>query len=546
MKTVIIGGGSAGTAAATRLRRMDENAEIVILEKSNEFAIASCGLTYLLSGQIKDKDELAGASAEQMRSIFRIEVKLNHEVIGIDRQDKKLLIENRPAESYDKLIIATGALQLRPDIPGILGDNIFTIRTLGGIEKITDYYFGTGASRVLILGAGDIGIEAAEAFFRLKAKITLVDMNDHILPYLDKEMTFRLENELRARGIKLHLGRRVTAFEETEAWLDDGSKIKYDLAIIATGVKTDVKLPVIADLDVGESGGILVNKRMQTNDQDIYACGDNVEVINRITQKAERWPNASNALKQARVAADNICGIDSAFTDVVGTNISKIFGFTAGITGCSENKLRNAGIDYRKIYLLQNDHASYYPDARQMVLKLLFAANGRILGLQIIGEAGVPERINAASAQLQHGAAVQDLVFAEIAYAPPYSTAKDALNNIGSLAQEVLDGKLNCVSLEDISPDMLPIDVRSPENFAKGHLPGAVNFPLASLRENLSSLPRDRKILLYCGHGYGAYLAYCILSQRGFDNAWLLNSPFDLNRENVFANGHLPKALPTK
>lgn len=541
MKTVIIGGGSAGMAAATRLRRMDENAEIVILEKSGEFAVASCGLTYLLSGIVKNKDDLIGASTEQMRSIFRIEVKLNHEVIGIERREKKLLIENRPAESYDKLIIATGAIQLRPDIPGILGDNIFTIRTLDGIEKINDYYFGTGASKVLILGAGDIGIETAEAFSRLKAKISLVDMNDHILPYLDKDMTGRLENELKAKGIRLYLGKKITAFEETEAWLDDGSKIKYDLAIIATGVKPDIKLPVMADLDIGESGGILVNKRMQTNDEDIYACGDNVEVINRITQKTERWPNASNALKQARVAADNICGIDSRFTDIIGTNISKVFGLTAGITGGSEYKLKNAGIEYQKIYLLQNDHASYYPDARQIILKLLFAANGRILGLQTVGEAGVAERLNSVSVQLQHDAVIRDLIFEEIAYSPPYSTAKDAINNLGSLAQDILDGKLKCIGLEDITPEMLPIDVRAPENFASGHLPGAVNFPLSSIRENLSSLPRDKKIVLYCGHGYGAYLAYCILSQRGFDNAYLLNSPYDLNRDAVYIYRHLQK-----
>lgn len=522
MKVVIIGGGSAGMAAATRLRRMDENAEIVILEKGTEFAVASCGLTYLLSGVIHDKDELVGASIEQMRNVFRIEVKLNHEVIGIERKEKKLLIENRSPETYDKLIIATGALQLRPDIPGILGDNIFTIRSLEGIEKINDYYFGTAASKVLILGAGDIGIEAAEAFVRLKAKVTLVDMNDHILPYFDKDMTSRLEKELQDKGIKLHLGKKITSFEETEAWLDDGSKIKYDLAIIATGVKPDVKLPVMADLDVGESGGILVNKQMQTNDEDIYACGDNVEIINRITQRAERWPNASNALKQARVAADNISGTAEKFTDVVGTNIAKVFDYTAAITGCSEAKLQQAGIDYQKVYLLQNDHASYYPGAAQMQLKLLFAANGRILGMEIVGKAGVAERINAVSVQLQHNGTVDDLIFEEVAYAPPYSTAKDALNNIGSLAKEVVDGKLRYIGVEELTAEMLPVDVRSPDNFAKGHLPGAVNFPLASIRENLSSLPRNKKIVLYCSHGYGAYLAYCILSQRGFDNAYLL------------------------
>lgn len=525
MKTVIIGGGSAGMAAATRLRRIDENAEIVILEKSNSFAVAACGLTYLLAGQIKDKDDLIGATVEQMRNIFKIEVKLNHEVIGIDRGEKKLLIENRKPETFDKLIIATGALQLRPDIPGILGDNIFTIRSLESIERIRDYYLGTQASRVLILGAGNIGIETAEAFVQLKAKVTLVDSSNHILPYFDADMTTAVEQELLRLGIKLHLGKKITAFEDGTARLNDGSKVKYDMAIIATGVKPDVKLPVMADIEIGETGGIRVNKYMQTNDADIYACGDNVEVINHITGVAERWPNASCALKQARAAADNICGRNTVFENIVGTNICKIFDYTAAIAGCNEQTLRETGIKYRKLYLQQANHPSYYPDAELMAMKLLFADDGRILGLQMIGKAGIAERINTVSALIKHNAGVKDLISAEIAYAPPYSLAKDALNNLGSLAGEVLEGKLRLIYDEELTADVLPVAVCQPTVFARGHLPGALNFPLASLRENIISLPRDKKIALYCGRGYGAYLAYCILAQRGFDNVYLLNSP---------------------
>ena len=525
MKIVIIGGGSAGMAAATRLRRLNEDARIVILEKNNEFAIASCGLTYLLSDIVKEADDLTGATVSQMQNIFKIEVKLNHEVLSIERNEKKVLIADQKPETYDKLIIATGALQLRPDIPGILGDNIFTIRTLSGIQRIKDYYLSTNASDIIILGAGDIGIEAAEAFAQLKAKVTLIDKSDHILPYFDADMTTSLEKELNSRDIRLLLNTQIKKFGDSEVVLDNGKRLKFDMAIIATGVKPDVKLPIMADLDIGQSGGILVNKYMQTNDANIYACGDNVEVINRITGVSERWPNASNALKQARVAAEHICGANSVFGDIIGTNICKVFRLTAAVVGCNETKLKAANIDYQKVYLRQEDKAFYLPDAKPLAMKLLFAANGLILGAQIIGEAGAAERIDALSVQMQHGGRVSDLIFEEVAFAPPYSTAKDIINNIGALAWEVLSGKLRYIDVEDLIDGITPVDVRNPENFALGHLPGAVNLPLTTLRKSLAIIPKDKKIALYCHNGYAAYLAYCILSQRGFNNAYLLASP---------------------
>lgn len=528
MKVVIIGGGSAGVSVATRLRRMDENADIVILEKSNEFAVAACGYTYLLSGIIKDEEDLLGASVEQMKQIFKVEVKLNHKVIGIDRENKKLQIENRNAESYDKLVIATGAQQLRPDIAGILGENIFTISSLENVAKIKDYYFGTEAKNVLILGGGDIGIEAAEAFVQLKAKVFLVEKNSHILPYMDKDMAQKLEQELQSKGVKLFLGQQVSAFGDKVANLKNGKNIKFDMAIIATGVKPDVALPIMANLDIGEHGGILVNKHMQTNDEDIYACGDNVEVLNRITGKYERWPNAANALKQAKVVADHIAGKNISFAGFVGTNIAKVFDYTAAISGCSETKLKNAGIKYNKIFVNQLNHAGYYPKPERILLKLLFAANGRILGMQIIGRAGVADRINAISALIEQNGTVYDLAELEVAYAPPYSLAKDALNNAGSLAQEVIEGKLKTMSTDELDDNFLPIDIRAANVFRLGHLPRALNFPLASLRDNLDELPRNQKLAIYCNHGYGAYLAYQILSQRGFDNAYLLFSNNDV------------------
>lgn len=523
MKVVIIGGGSAGISAATRLRRINEQAEIIVLEKSREFAVASCGLTYLLSGQIKDRDELIGATVEQMRDIFRITVRPEHEVIGINRAQKLVMLQNRPPESYDKLIIATGGEQRRPDIPGILGENIFTLRSLANVERIRDYYAAVSAGKVLIVGAGDIGIEAAEAFVKLKAKITMVDKGQQILPHIDEDMAQIAAQELKKQGIKLILGRQIAAFKEQTARLDDGRKISFDIAIIATGAKPDVKLPILAGLGIGNSGGIEVNRHMQTNDDDIYACGDNVEVINHITQMPERWPNASCAIKQARVAADHIGGLDSRFGDVVNTNIAKVFDYTVAITGCTEKKLRSAGIKYHKLYLQQLSHAGYYPQAEKMFLKLLFAENGKILGLQMVGKNGVTERINAVSVQLQHNAEITDLIDEEVAFAPPYATAKDALNNLGSMAQEVLQERLRLIGEDEMSGQIVPIDIRSAENFTLGHLPEAVNFPLAGLRQSLELLPKDKDMAIYDNSGYGAYLAYQILSQHGFDKVSMLN-----------------------
>ena len=538
MKVVIIGGGSAGTAAATHLRRRDENAEIVILEKSGEFATSTCGLPYLLSGTVRNKDDLTGATVEQMRDTFKIDVRLNHEVVNIDRKSKYIAIQEKKGENYDKLILATGALQMRSDIPGILGDNIFTIRNLESVERIKDYYLGTNAQKVLILGAGDIGVEAAEAFCNLGADVVIIDKEAHILPHFDPEMVLRAEQELCAQDIRLCLGRTVSSFAETQAILDDGTVIDFDLAIIATGVKPDVKLPVMANLGIGENGGILVNKYMQTNDENIYACGDNVEILSLITQKPQRWPSAELALKEARVAADHIVGIDSSFAAIVGTSISKIFSYTAAMAGCNEKQLDLAGIKYHKIYLLQNNRAGYLPGASQMQFKLLFAPNGQILGIQGCGKDGIDKRVDAIAHIIRAKGSYLDMLFAETCYAPPFGVGKDAINNLGSLAEGVLSGQIRYwdwdkINWQEAGTGFLPVDVRTPKDFQAGHLPQAVNFPLPGLRENMSSLPRDKNILLYCNRGYGAFLAYCIMNQRGFDNVFLLNTPFDLVADKI-------------
>lgn len=533
MKVVIIGGGTAGVTAATHLRRNDENAEIIILEKSDEFAVAACGLPYLISGEIKDKDELIGATSEQMKQIFKIEVRLNHEVVNIDRNKKELTIENQPAESYDILILATGALQLRPDIDGILGDNIFTLRNLNAAERIIDYYEGTEAHKVVILGGGNIGVEMAESLKKRGAEVYLVEAAPHILANFDEDMAAVLQNKLRDNGIHLYLNSMIQEFRETEIVLKDGRRFDYDMAIVAAGVKPDIKLPVMADIEIGASGGIIVNEMMQTNDENIYACGDNVEVTNLITNQKERTPTSSTAVKQARVAAENIAGIKSLFPKSAGNYIIKIFNDMAGAAGCNERKLQENQISYHKVHLFQDDHAGYLPDPKRMLFKLLFGEDGKILGVQGIGEKGIDTRVDTIAAYIRKGGTYNDLTDAEMAYAPSYGSAKDAVNKLGSLAEGILRDKVRYVYYEDlpwdkVGSDIMLIDTRSPESFKAGHIAHAVNFPLASLRENLSSIPRDKQVVLYCYYGYGAYNAYCILSQRGFDNVYLLSGSMDL------------------
>ena len=530
MKVVIIGGGLAGISVATHLRRRNENSEIVILEKNNEFAVSASALPYLLSGTISKPEDIIGATVNQMKQIFKIDVKLNHEVIDIDRKNKILTLEGKPPLSYDKLVLATGASQLRPDIEGILADNIFTIRDLRSIDTIKTYYEAVGAKKILILGAGNIGLNTAEAFASIGAEILVVEKESHIIPYLDPEMTRRIENRLQNFDVKLYLGKQVVGFHDGFARLSNGARIKYDLAVITTGVRPDVKLPIMADINLGQSGGILVNNYMQTNDPDIFAAGANVEFINSITGFSERWTNAPLTVMQANIVAEFLCGNKISFEEVVPCDIIKIFGYTVAMTGANENQLTKAKISHKHIYLQQNNCDIYMPQSQPMLFKLIFAPDGTILGLQGIGTQGIDARINIVAELIKKKASIFDLSRVLIAYAPPFSMPKDALNNLGNLALSCLNGKIQFFDVQNLSlEDVFLVDVRQQKSFEKRHLPNAINFPIQTIRDNLSSFPHDKKIVFYCNQGYGAYLAYCILRNRGFKNAYLLNTPYDIS-----------------
>ena len=535
MRVIIIGGGAAGLAAATRLRRLDENAEISLFEKSSELGISTCGLTYYLSGEVT-REQLSGPTPEFMKQRYNIDVRLNSEVDTIDRIHKTVNVLNRKPEYYDKLVIAVGGMQLRPDIEGISGDNIFTINDLASIERIKSYISDMSPAQALVIGGGAVGIETAEALNLLHIKVSIVEASSHLLPMLDYDMAAPLHNHLREKGICLYLNQKIISFGTKEATLSNGRTLAYDMAVIATGISPEIKIPVMADLKVGDHGGLIVNRYMQTSDKDIYAAGDVVEITNLISKQKNRLPQAGLAVKEARIAAEHICGQKGDFPGALNTSVCKVCKYTAAAAGCNEKILIENNIAYRKFHLYAYSHAAYFPGADLMLFKLLFGADGCLLGIQGIGRSGIDKRVDIVSSYMSRNSKISCLTAAEICYAPPYSSGKDALNNLGSMAESVNNGQIKFIFFEDIdwsngSGEIMIVDVRPTSQFKDGHLPNAVNIPLDAIRNNLDSIPHDKKVILYCNLGYGAYNAACILANRGFDNIYILSGSLQLYEE---------------
>ena len=536
MRIIIIGGGSAGTGTATRFRRLNENAEILILEKTSEFAVSNCGLTYYLSGEVKSAEQLMGSSVQAMRQLYNIEVRLNNEVTAINRIAKTVSIEGHDDEAYDKLVIATGAYQLRPDIDGALADNIFTIKNIESIEKIKEYINGVGARNIIISGGGLIGVEAAEALIKLGLKPVIIEASGHILPPFDEEMALIIQNYLREKGILLYLNNKIASFDEKDVVLSSGEKLPYDMAIIATGVRPELKLSILSELEIGSDGGLIVDEYMRTSDKDIYAAGDNVEVINLITGKKGRVSHAGLAVKEARVIADHLAGLGTKFGKVAETAILKCFDLIVGAVGANEKTLKRYNIPYKKLHFYAKSHSGYYPGSEMMLFKLLFDGKGKILGAQAIGKNGVDKRLDVILSYILKDGSVFDLAKAELCFAPPFATGRDTVNELGSAAENILQGRetpifYDEIDWEDNGKDTIFIDVRPQEQFNAGHIPHAINIPMEAIRSNLDAIPHDKKVILYCNRGRKSYLASCILKNRGFDNIYNLSGGMDLYNE---------------
>lgn len=531
MKLVIIGGVAGGASAATRARRLSEDAEIVVFERGPDVSFANCGLPYYIGGEIDDRDHLLVASPALLTGRFRLDIRTRTEVVAIDRAARVVRVRRLAdgveyEESYDRVILATGAAPLRPPIPGIDLPGIETLRNLQDVDRIKAAV-DRGVAAAVVVGAGFIGLEVAENLVRRGVDTTVVELQDQILPPLDREMTAPLVGQLAEHGVALRLGQSAEAFEPAASGLrvrlKSGEALEAQLVILGIGVRPENKLAVDAGLKVGARGGIAVDEHMRTSDPEIYAVGDAVEVTGYVTGAPTQIPLAGPANRQGRIAADHIFGRRSHYRGSQGTAIVRVFGRTAALTGETEKTLRRAGISFGKVYVHPNQHAGYYPGARPMTIKLLFEpVNGKLLGAQVVGEDGVDTRINVLATALQARMTVFDLAEAELAYSPQYGSAKDAINMAGFVASGVVLGDYPQAFAEDlpgVDDPTVRLDVRTPHEYEEGHLPGALHIPLDELRDRLGELPRDRPIVAYCQAGQRGYMATLLLRAAGLDAA---------------------------
>ncbi len=528
-KIVIVGGVAGGASCATRCRRLDEQAEIVLLDRGPYVSFANCGLPYYVGGVIKEESKLLLASETLFRERFNIEVRTRHEALAIDREKREVEVRELATgrvyrEPYDALVLAPGASPIRPPLPGIDLPGIFVLRSIPDSREIREWIEARQARSAVVVGGGFIGLEMAENLSLRGLAVTVVEMLNQVMPPLDPEMALPVQQHLEAHGVKMALGDGVAGFDRDEAGrpvvkTQNGAAIAGDLVILGIGVRPETGLAKAAGLELGERGGIRVDEHMRTSDPAIWAVGDAVETRDIVTGQAALVPLAGPANRQGRIAADGICGRDSRFRGVQGTAICGVFDIAVASTGASEKALKRAGVtDYEKVYLHPAQHVGYYPGAKPISLKVLFRkTDGRLLGAQAVGEADVARRIDVIATAIQFGGTVFDLEEAELCYSPQFGGAKDPVNYAGMVAANVLRGENPLADWAALGADgAVLLDVRDTDEFEEGHIPGAVNIPLNDLRARLAELPRDREIQVYCGVGQRAYYATRILAQHGY------------------------------
>ena len=533
MKVVIVGGVAGGATAAARLRRLDESAEIVMLERTGYVSYANCGLPYYIGGTIEDREELTLQTPESFKNRFNIDVRVHHEVTEIHPAEHTLTVRrlddgSEYTEGYDKLILSPGAKAIRPPLPGIDHERIFTLRTVEDTFRIREFLDREQPRRAVVVGGGFIGLEMAENLIGSGIETTLIQLDDQVLLPLDKDLAGEVQSYLRGQGLRLRLGTGVTGFAPDGAGLkvligaDD--PVPADLVILAIGVAPESDLARRAGLTLGQKGAIAVNDQMQTSDPDIYAVGDAVELTHAVTGRKTLVALAGPANRQGRVAADSICGIGDRYAGAQGSSILKLFGMTAAATGLNERAAKAAGLDYEVAITYSASHAGYYPGAKNMTVKTLFEpATGRILGAEIVGFDGVDKRIDVLATAIRAGLTARQLTELDLAYAPPYSSAKDPVNMAGYVIENLRAGLVSQYRWDEVASlptdgSVTLLDVRTPEEVAEQGLlrPDAVNIPLDELRGRLSELDPAKPLYVNCYSGLRSYLACRILSQRGF------------------------------
>lgn len=529
-KTIIIGGVAGGASTATRLRRLDEKREIIMLERGEYISFANCGLPYYIGGVIQSRDALIVESVEDMQARFNIDVRIFSEAISIDKDKKVLTIKNLQTEetyeeSYDQLVISTGAFPVKPPIPGIEdAEHLFTLRNIPDMDRIKNYINEEKPKRAAVIGGGFIGIEMAENLHHLGMDVTLIEMADQVMGTIDVEMAEIVHQHIRNKNVDLILSDGVQSFKNKgkDIFLRSGKEVQTDMIIFSIGVRPENKLAKEANLDLGKFGGILVDEHMRTSDPSIYAIGDVIEVRDYVSENPIMIPLAGPANKQGRIVADNLCGIDSVYKGSMGTSVAKVFDYTVGSTGNNEKALIRQNIKYKTIHIHPGSHAGYYPGSSSIAMKLLFdPKTEKIFGAQAVGMDGVDKRIDVLATAIRGHVKVTDLKDLELSYAPPFSSAKDPVNMLGFVAENMINNLVRVVEWKDVH-DLIEaksfiLDVRDEIEFQLGSIPTAINIPLPELRNRMETLPKDQKIYIYCQTGIRAYNAYRILVQNGFD-----------------------------
>jgi len=544
MKVIIVGGVAGGASCAARLRRMDEKAEILMVERGPYVSYANCGLPYHVGGSIEHESSLLVATEKTFRVQFAIDCRTRCEVIGISSKQKTVELKNHvtgkvTTEKYDKLVLSPGAAPIRPPLPGIDLPGIFSVRTVpdarsirewldrgtedqSGMNSYTGFQTVMKPKRAVVVGGGFIGLEMVENLVHRGLEVTLIEKLDQVMPPLDPEMARLVERYMVKHGVRLKLDDGVAGFQQStdgslEVLTSSGNRHPADIVILAIGVRPETTLAKMAGIEIGQRGGIRVDEHMRTSDPDIFAVGDAVEVRDFVTGQWTLIPLAGPANRQGRIAADVIAGRDSRFRGSQGTSICQVFEGVIAQTGASEKVLVQLGDkDFEKIYLFPNSHAGYYPGAKMLAIKVLFRkSDGRLLGAQVLGEDGVAKRIDSFAMAIQMGCTVYDLEEAELSYAPPFGSAKDPVNFAGMVAANVLRGDMPVCHWDSVGKGFL-LDVRNPPELAVESVPGALNIPLPQLRARLGELPRDREILVFCRSAQRSYYATRILLQNGF------------------------------
>jgi len=527
-KILIVGGVAGGASAAARLRRLDENAEIIMFEKGQYISFANCGLPYYIGETIKKREKLLVQTPEAMNERFKIDVRVNSEVISVDTKNKKVKVNSKDKgeyeENYDYLILSPGAAPIKPPIEGIQSDKIFTLRNIPDTDRIKAYVDNRNIKNTVVIGGGYIGVEMAENLKERGLNVALVEAAPHILAPFDSDMVTFAEKELEDNGVGIVINDGVKEFKEEgnrlNVILNSGKTLYADIVILAIGVKPDTGFLKESRIEFGPRGHIIVNDKMQTSVEGVYAVGDAIEVVDFVNGSKTAIALAGPANKQGRIAADNVCGLNSTYKGTMGTAIIKVFGLTGTSTGNNERTLKAKNIPHKVIYIHPNSSAGYYPGGAPMSIKLIFNQEGKILGAQGFGYVGVDKRMDDIAVTMRFGGTIYDLAELELAYAPPYSSAKDPVNMAGFVAENVLEGRHEVILPEDIDNrdknKTQLVDVRTELEYSNGSIEGAINIPVDNLRDRMNELEKNKEILVHCQVGLRGYIAARILMANGF------------------------------